>query len=718
MNAILERVDALGRFSYRRRWLVVVSWVLLIALSAALYLLGGGQSQTTADGFVGEAGAAEQQETGVDFLSSRTETVLVSADDAAAAERAATELSSGLDGAAHVDTVVDVTPSDSGTSQLVRVRLTDEALSPSVHVQGLADAMASVRDDNPGVALDATGPISVKADVTQSYAERLSLLEMLSLPVTAIVLFVVFAGVVAAAIPLVTGLCVVLLAIAWSGITSFVVPSHENQLSLILLMGLALGVDYSLFYVRRMREEFAEGGDADAAGRVAISATSRSVFVAALTTGVSVVATFLTESPIFHSLTLGLILVVIAAVLASATLLPALLGFGRKGVVRRRFGKQPTRSGDDGGAWGRLTSAVVRRPVAAAVAGGIVLVALAAPTAFMRLELPGTDSMPRTFESLRTLDAVADEFPLYGVSHTAVMDTGADPADAERTLDAIADEAATRDGFAEDRRPVEFSTDGSVARVEIPVVTREIESQEARDTLEVLRSEVIPAASGGHDVIVGGETAVSVDLSESVGRDLLIVVPIVLVLSLLMVWAAFRSIGLAAMSVALNLLSVLAAYGILTLVFQVGLGAPLLGSEFMGPVVTLLPIMMFVILFGLSTDYHVFILTRVQEAVAGGGRLDAAIRRGVVTSSVPVTAAAMVMVVVFAMFVVLPTPEMKQLGVGLAAAIALDATIVRGVMVPALLALLGDRVWRRSRSGEGSLDESAPRVPEPSVAGR
>ena len=194
---------------------------------------------------------------------------------------------------------------------------------------------------------------------------------------------------------------------------------------------------------------------------------------------------------------------------------------------------------------------------------------------------------------------------------------------------------------------------------------------------------------------------VSVDVSKSTARDLLIVIPIVLLVAFALIYLAFRSVGLAALSVGLNLLSVLASYGILVLLFQYGWGAQVFGSEYVGPVVTLLPVMMLVILIGLSMDYHVFILTRVREAFAGGLGVEDAVRQGVVRSAPPVTAAAAVMVVIFAMFTLLPTPEMKQLGVGLAAAIALDATVVRGILVPAALRLLGANVWKRSLTGAG-----------------
>ncbi|OZC63268.1 hypothetical protein CH276_12995 [Rhodococcus sp. 06-470-2] len=698
-GSILERFAAVARWSYRHRLAVLAGWLVALVLSAGAYVGLGMSELSPADGFVGESGAAEQLETGSDFLSSRTETILVQGSSAEDSDRIADELSAALMGTAQEPP--EKLTAATGDQRVLQVLLPDEQASPSERVQGIDSAIESAREANPGAAISATGPISVQADVTTSYGERLVLLEMLSLPVTAVVLFLVFAGLIATLIPLVTGLAVVALAILWSGPTSLLVPMESNQMSVILLMGLALGVDYSLFFVRRAREEFARSGDADAAATIAVSMTVRSVLVAGLVTGVSVIAAFLTESPIFHSLTLGIILVVVAAMLASITLLPALLALGRRRVVRQLFGKTPDDAAEETGFWGRLSGNVVRRPMPALLAGLAVMVLLAAPVATMKLQFPGTDSMPRTFETLRTLDDVSEQFPLYGVSHTVVTETGGDVAGASAVLTDIAEAAAGLPGFDGQVRDVQISTDRSVARIEIGTDSDGIDAQAAKDSLNELRSNVVPEFAGGRDILVGGETAVSVDVSQSTSRDLLIVIPIVLLVAFALIYLAFRSVGLAALSVGLNLLSVLASYGILVLLFQYGWGATVFGSEYVGPVVTLLPVMMLVILIGLSMDYHVFILTRVREAFGRGLGVEDAVRQGVVRSAPPVTAAAAVMVVIFAMFTLLPTPEMKQLGVGLAAAIALDATVVRGILVPAALRLLGASVWKRSLDGAG-----------------
>ena len=378
------------------------------------------------------------------------------------------------------------------------------------------------------------------------------------------------------------------------------------------------------------------------------------------------------------------------------TLLPALLRLGKNRIVRHRIRRQDGENGNS--LLARILDAVLSRPAAASAAGLALLLLLAAPVSVMKLGMPGTDSMPRDFATLRTLDRVSAEYPLFGVSHTVVTPVGSDTEGAVARLGAIADKAATTPGFDDTVRPVEVSEDGQAARVEIPVETDRIESDAAKQSLATLRNDIVPSEADGTTVLIGGETAVSVDYSDAMRKDLLLVVPFVLLLSFVLVATSFHSVRIAILSVALNLLSVLAAYGILVLTFQWGWGAPLFGSDFTGPVVTLLPLMLLVVLFGLSMDYHVLILSRVQEARETEENLVAAVRRGLLNSAAPVTAAAVIMVVIFAMFTILPTPEMKQLGLGLAAAVALDATVVRVILLPALLVLLGESAWPKGRS--------------------
>ncbi|ANY06017.1 hypothetical protein AFB00_06525 [Pseudonocardia sp. HH130630-07] len=675
---------------------MIAAWLVALVLSATVYLVGGVNGMDPAQGFVRESGAAEQIETTTDFAGSRTESVLVDAGSGERSAQVAQSLAGALGGAPSVERVEETLTAESGGSRVVQVLLTEQQASPAERVQGMQAVMAEVAAANPGTGISATGPISVQADVTTSYGERLLLLEILSLPITAVVLFIVFAGVVAAAVPLMTGLMVVILAFLWSGPTSYAVAAEANQPSVILLMGLALGVDYSLFFVRRTREEFDRTGDVEAASLTAVSATVRSVVVAGVVTAVSVAAVFLTESPIFHSLALGIILVVVAALLASVTLLPALLRIGGKRIVKQLFGKRPGAGHD--GFWARSTRTVVQRPLPAFLVGLVVLGALAAPVSVMRMQLPGTDSMPRTFDTLITLDRIAADYPLYGVSHTAVVALDGDQGAGVAALQRIAADAARSPGFDDQVRDVEISADGSVARVEIGTEAPSIDSDEAVGSLTELRDRIVPAVPGGDRVLVAGETAVSADISAAMSGDLWVVLGIVVVVSFLLMFVAFASAPLAVLSVVLNLLSVLASYGVLVLLFQFGWGSPLFGEAFVGPVVTLLPVMILAILFGLSMDYHVFILTRVREALVDGAGIADAIRHGVVRSAPPVSAAAAVMVVIFALFTLLPTPEMKQLGVGLAVAIALDATLVRGVLLPAGLRLLGERGWPRLRA--------------------
>ena len=310
MNSLLHFAESTARWSYDHARRVLVGWLLLLALGVGAYVVVGANVLDSSESFVGEAGAAEVLEGSHDFIGSRTETVLVSG-DSAQLDTATSELVDRLkseDGVAQVSAPMT---GESGDTRAVQVQLPPSTdASAGERVAGMNAAMAAVEQAHPGVDVAATGPLSVRADVTQKYSDRFALLERASIPVTAILLYLVFGGIVAAGVPLVTGMCVVLVGIAGGGLTSFLVPSDSNQLSLILLMGLALGVDYSLFFVRRLREEYAAHPDASTAARVAVSTTSRSVCVAGITIGISVLPLFVTQSPTFHSLALGMIVVI------------------------------------------------------------------------------------------------------------------------------------------------------------------------------------------------------------------------------------------------------------------------------------------------------------------------------------------------------------------------------------------------------------------------
>jgi RND superfamily putative drug exporter len=473
-------------------------------------------------------------------------------------------------------------------------------------------------------------------------------------------------------------------------------PVDQNTSSMVLLVGLAVGVDYALFVVRRAREERAAGAGVRESVQRAGATAGRAVVISGITVVVAM-SGMLVAGGMFTSLAIGAILVVGVAVLASATVLPALLSvLGDKvEAIRLPFTKRrAARRTSIDNRWGRLAGQVIRRPLVWATGAGLVLVALAVPALGMRTSLMGADGMPDSFSTVEAYNRLTAAFPQDGTTVDLVVSA---PAAASGQV-----AAALQDGFAAakatgkiagDAPDLKTASDRTVTVLSLAVPHKRTDPAVAA-AVGTVRSEVVPvvqrslAAVPGAQVHVGGAAA-EADLSSWMDERLPWVVGFVLVLTLIVMLISFGSPSLALATVVLNVLSVGAAYGVMTLIFQNTWAEGLLDFHSVGSIAAWLPLLMFVILFGLSMDYHVFVLSRVREAWRGGAEPRQAVRIGVARSAGVVTSAAAVMVAVFAIFATLSTLEMKQLGIGLATAVLLDATLVRGVLLPAVLALLG-----------------------------
>ncbi|MCI0632973.1 MAG: MMPL family transporter, partial [Actinobacteria bacterium] len=449
--------------------------------------------------------------------------------------------------------------------------------------------------------------------------------------------------------------------------------------------GLAVGVDYSLFYLKREREERAAGKTERAALEAAAATSGRAVLISGLTVMIAMSGMFLTGDQAFGSFAMGTILVVAIAVLGSLTVLPAVLSRLGDGVNKVRIPLLHRLQRPDGGRfWSWLVDRVMRRPGLAAALSAGVLVALALPALGMKTVVPGVEALPQNLEAVQTYNRVQAAFP--GEQEPAVVVVKARSIDGEVET-AIADlrRRAVASGAAHEPIAVELSSDRTVARIELPIAGTGSDSV-SNDAISTLRNEVVPATVGklaGVETGVGGETASSMDWGDAVRGKAPLVFLFVLSLAFVLMLVAFRSIVIAAKAVVLNLLSVAAAYGVLVLVFQHGFAKGLLGFEYTDGVMAWLPVFLFVILFGLSMDYHVFILSRIREAYDRGMRTDDAIAFGIKSTAGVVTSAAIVMVFVFSIFGTLSLIMMKQFGVGLATAVLIDATIVRAVLLPA-----------------------------------
>jgi len=687
----------------------------LLVLAGAVVLLGGGLRTTApADQLVGDSRDAVKISEGADFGDRPTETVVVTRTSGTFTPTEAGPLGKELRGAyvglPGVATVGEPTAARDGRTVVLAIGLDavpDSAAAtgttgkqPGDVVGPMLAATKQLAAAHPDLRIGQVGPGSIDTEVGRQLDADFRRAELVSLPVTLGVLLVAFGAVVAAGVPVLLGVGAVVSALGLTALTSRqVTPVDQNTQSLVLLIGLAVGVDYALFVVRRAREERAAGATVQESIARAGATAGRAVVISGVTVVVAM-SGMLVAGGMFTSLAIGAMLVVAVAVLASATVLPALLAvLGDKvEALRLPFSKRrAARRGSVDGAWGRLAGAVVRRPLVWALAAGALVAGLALPTLTMRTALPGVESLPRSFAAVDAYDRLTAAFPQDGTTVDVVVKAPAErAADVDAALRAALPRAiATGRVAAVDTARIVASTDRTVHVLRLPVPLQESDPKLA-DAVTAVRGQVVPgleqrlAGVPGTAVHVGGAAAAS-DLTGWLDGRLPWVMAFVLVLTFLVMLVSFGSPSLALATVGLNLLSVGAAYGVMTLVFQHTWAEGLLGFTSIGSIAAWLPLLMFVLLFGLSMDYHVFVVSRVREAFSAGASPRDAVRIGVARSAGVVTSAAAVMVAVFAIFGTLSTLEMKQLGVGLATAVLLDATLVRGVLLPAVLALLGRR---------------------------
>ena len=466
----------------------------------------------------------------------------------------------------------------------------------------------------------------------------------------------------------------------------------------MLLIGLAVGVDYSMFYLRREREERAAGRSERAALEIAAATSGRTVLISGVTVMTAMAGMFLTGDAIFASFGVATIMVVAIAMLGSLTVLPALLSRLGDRVDRPRIPLVSRLRRDDGEGrlWGAIVDRVLRRPLLSALLAGGLLVALALPALQLKMVQAGPDTYPQSLPVVQTYDRMQEAFPGTALPANVVVKAQDVTAPTMQAAIRRLEEQALASGRMHEPITVDVNDAGTVASITVPIEGKGTDAV-SNASLDVLRSEIVPATVGSvpgtEDAGVTGLTAQWKDGTDEMKSNLLPVVAFVLLFAFLLMLFAFRSLVIAAKAILLNLLSVAAAYGVLVLVFQHGIGKDLLGFTSTAGIDPVIPLLLFVILFGLSMDYHVFLLSRIREAVQRGASTDEAVAHGIKTTAGVVTSAALVMVAVFAVFIALSMLFFKQFGVGLAVAILIDATIVRGVLLPASMKLLGEWNW-------------------------
>jgi uncharacterized membrane protein YdfJ with MMPL/SSD domain len=717
----------MGRWSASHRKTAVFGWLGFVVLAFVIGAMAGTKNIDPDTSMPGESGRAERILKD-DFAQPARESVLVESDELTAgnaAFRAAvtdvvrtlerspltTDVRSPLDG----ENAGQVSPDKHAA--LVQFEMRGDADAAADKVGRVEAAIAGVQERHPELYVAEFGDASADKALNEAFAKDLEKAGMLSLPITLGILLIAFGALVAAGIPLLLALSAVMATMGLLALPSHLMPIDENIGAVILLIGLAVGVDYTMFYLKREREERAAGRSAAAALEAAAATSGRAVLISGLTVMVAMAGMFLTGDPGFSSFALGTIMVVAIAVLGSLTVLPALLSKLGDNVERLRVPFIGGRGSGDGGGrmWGAILDRVLRRPLVSAVLAAGVLVALALPAVGMKTVMPGAEAYPRSMEVMQTYDRIQAAFPGEQIPATVVV--RADDVDSPAMQEAVGqlEWRALTTGLMRDPITEDVNEGGTVLSISIPIVGSGSDEQ-SNAAVAALREDIVPDTVGavdGTESGVTGMTAISQDFDHQMRATAPLVFGFVLLFAFVLLLVSFRSVVIAAKAIVLNLLSVGAAYGILVLVFQHGWGKGLLGFEYTGGVMAFMPVFLFVILFGLSMDYHVFILSRVREAFDRGMSTEDAVTYGIKSTAGVVTMAAVVMVFVFSVFGALSMIMLKQFGVGLAAAVLIDATIVRAVLLPATMKLLGDWNWYLPRWLEWlpSLEPGEPAEP-------
>lgn len=689
-----------ARWSATHPWRAIGAWLLLVAIAVGLAATVPTQDTSDADYRRGDSGLAEARIDAAGLDDPPSENVLIAARsgalDADEGRAAADEVAARMDGVAGVARVGTPVPSEDGTSLLVPVELT----SDDVEADPLLAATAAVQADHPDLRVEQAGDVTIDDAINDRVAEDLHSAEFISLPITLLLMLLAFGALIAAGLPVLLAATSVVATIGISAPVSYLVPAEPTVTSMIVLIGMAVGVDYSLFYLKRERQERAAGRTTLDAVAIAAETSGHAILVSGGAVVAALASLFVLTDTTFNSLATGSIIVVAVAVLGSITVLPALLAKLGRWVDRPRVPLlwRLTRRTTTGAISGRLLGPVVRRPVAALVVAGIAVVALAVPALSMKTHPSGADTLPHDIPAVQTFRAITAAYPAEGTSAQVVV-TGLDRDDAEARLRRLTDEAgATRD-FVTTGASVETSQDGRTSVLHLAVPYDESDDRASR-AIERLRDDLVPTAFGdadGSSVVVGGAAAEAIDYADHQSARMPLLLGLVLALTMVMMIAAFRSVLLGVLSTVLNLASVGVAFGILSIVFQHGVGESLLDFTSPGFVIDWIPVFVLVVLVGLSMDYHVFVLSRIRELVDGGMPVRQAVHRGISDTAGVITSAAAVMVSVFAIFATLSMMEMKMMGVGLSAAILVDATVIRLIVLPAALVLLGERAWPRRR---------------------
>jgi RND superfamily putative drug exporter len=719
-----------GRWSAQHRKKAIFGWLAFVILAVFIGGSVGTKTLNNNDSGIGESGRADKA-VSAHFPDKDTESVLIQSQKGAnnrspEFRQVVQSVVARLQATKHVRKVdspyakdAQGTLSANGRSALVTFDI------PGKNAQDRVDpslaTVSKLDKQQTGFRIEQFGDASAGKALDQAFADDFRKAEITSLPITLIILILAFGALLAAFVPLLLAITAVAAAVSLIGPISQIWPVDQAISSVVLLIGLAVGVDYSMFYLRREREERAAGRSEEAALEAAAATSGRAVLVSGITVIAAMAGMYFGGAATFVSFATGTILVVAIAVIGSLTVLPAVLSKLGDRVNKGRvpFMKPEKRTGEPR-VWSWVLDRVLKRPLVSAIAASAVLVVLAIPVFHIHTADSGVDGLPRTIDVMRTYDRMQAAFP--GEQFSADVVLRGDHLDKGQIQAAAQQLRQIARGSNQFNEPITIDTspDRKVAVIQVPLAGTGTDGASLA-AVKTLRQDVVPqvfpSVKGGELVGVSGFTAGSQDFNQLMASRIWLVFAFVFSMAFLLLLVTFRSIVIPIKAILLNVLSVAAAMGIVTYVFQDGHFEGLLNFDSTGAVSSWFPLMLFVILFGLSMDYHVFILSRIKEAVDRGESTTDAVSHGIKSTAGVVTAAAIVMVGVFGIFATLQFIDMKQFGVGLATAVLIDATLVRGVILPATMTLLGKWNWYLPRWLEwlpkGPALEGSPEPHEP-----
>lgn len=708
-----DTVARVAVWSSRHPWITLLMWSAMIAATVSLSTLLGTREASDSERITGESRHAAELADAAGYRAAAIELVLVTGDlSSESAQQILTELS----GTEHVESVAGPVPSDSGSALLYRVAIDGDPNTASERLAPLRATVTTLDDEFGSLDIRQTGEASIIDDFRHWLVEDLNRATLLSLPMTLLILLIAFGAIMIAVLPIAVGAASVMSALGLWAAASQAVPDTGVVPDVVTLIGLAVGIDYALFYSRRYREEAHAGRGPVEATEIAARTAGRSIIVSGAAVALAMAGLLLVRETLYSGVAIGAILVVLVAMASALTAMPALMRLMHRWIDKPRVPLLWRLANNDKGnrALRAMLAPVVRHPWAALLAAVAALGVMAAPALGMKLTTTTIDDYPMSLGSLRAYSEVRAEFPDTTSSARLVVTVDEPDSVGLRALaDRVAKRTAAEPALFGGLDEAWISQDGRTLVLDV-AVPHGSTSQEAKNAVRELREDIIPDTLGplaGAAHGIGGDIASNLDDTNTLATSMPWVIGIVIAVTFVYMFLIYRSLAIALVTILLNSCSTLASFGLVTFIFQNAWAERVLGFTSNGALVSWVPLLLFVVLSGLSLDYHVLVVSRIRENARLGMTTKDSILEGIAKTAGVVTAAAAVMIVVFTIFGTLSFIELKQMGVGLAIATLLDVTLIRVVTLPAALAALGRVLWWPGRvKGQRSNDSVQRRV--------